>query len=51
MQLYRETGDRRKSVYEKAEEKTHIVNIICDVKERGIHTVQEVHLKLVTETR
>ena len=32
-------------------ERTHIVNMICDVKERGICTVWEVHLKLAAETR
>ena len=52
MQLYEEAEGRRKSAYKKAErEKTHIVDIICDVKEREICTVWEVHLKLAAETR
>ena len=35
----------------KQRERTHIVDIICDVKERGICTAWEVHLKLAAETR
>ena len=46
-------GRRQKktSVQESERKRTHIVNIIYDVKEREICTAQEVHLKLVTETR
>ena len=49
--IQRDRRWKKISVWESREERTHIIDIICDVKEREIYTVQEIHLKLVTEIR